>query len=135
MSPTSTMAQIGAPGSGIRGAASGGQDPFALELVKNALVTIADEMALTVSRTARSFVVKEALDFSTALFLADGEMIAQGTCLPFHLGAMPFAVRAMTKTFAGRIRPGDLFITNDDRLSRKHVPDVKFITSLERACL
>ena len=68
-------------------------DPFALELVKNALATLADEMALTVSRTARSFVVKEALDFSTALFLADGEMIAQGTCLPFHLGAMPFAVK------------------------------------------
>jgi N-methylhydantoinase B len=64
------------------------RDPFVLELIKNALVTLADEMALTVSRTARSFVVKEALDFSTALFMADGELIAQGTCLPFHLGAM-----------------------------------------------
>ena len=48
------------------------RDPFALELIKNALVALADEMALTVYRTARSFVVKEALDFSTALFLADG---------------------------------------------------------------
>jgi N-methylhydantoinase B len=59
-------------------------------------------MALTIHRTARSFVVKEALDFSTALFLADGQLIAQGTCLPFHLGAMPFAVRAVsTSTAAG----------------------------------
>src|SRR6476646_4014791 len=71
------------------------RDPFALELIKNALVALADEMALTVYRTARSFVVKEALDFSTALFLADGQLIAQGTCLPFHLGAMPFAVKAV----------------------------------------
>ena len=72
------------------------RDPFALELIKNSLVALADEMALTVYRTARSFVVKEALDFSTALFMADGQLIAQGTCLPFHLGAMPFAVRAVT---------------------------------------
>ncbi|MFM9886217.1 MAG: hydantoinase B/oxoprolinase family protein, partial [Burkholderiales bacterium] len=76
-------------------------DPFALELIKNALAALADEMALTVYRTARSFVVKEALDFSTALFLADGQLIAQGTCLPFHLGAMPFAVRAVTRAYEG----------------------------------
>ena len=76
---------------------AGTRDPFALELIKNALATLADEMALTISRTARSFVVKEALDFSTALFLADGELIAQGTCLPFHLGAMPFAVASVRR--------------------------------------
>ena len=63
------------------------RDPFALELIKNSLVTLADEMALTVSRTARSFVVKEAMDFSTALFMANGELIAQAisdtaTCIP-----------------------------------------------------
>ena len=52
------------------------RDPFALELIKNALVALADEMALTIYRTARSFVVKEALDFSTALFLPDGQLIA-----------------------------------------------------------
>ncbi|MCC7049689.1 MAG: hydantoinase B/oxoprolinase family protein [Alphaproteobacteria bacterium] len=103
------------------------RDPFALELIKNALVTLADEMALTVSRTARSFVVKEALDFSTALFLADGELIAQGTCLPFHLGAMPFAVRSVLNTFGGRIRPGDLFVTNDPYDGSTHLPDVVLV--------
>ena len=82
-----------APGKSPPAVASIARDPFALELIKNALVALADEMALTIHRTARSFVVKEALDFSTALFLADGQLIAQGTCLPFHLGAMPFAVR------------------------------------------
>ncbi|MBL8699254.1 MAG: hydantoinase B/oxoprolinase family protein [Alphaproteobacteria bacterium] len=107
--------------------AAASADPFALELVKNALATLADEMALTVSRTARSFVVKEALDFSTALFLADGEMIAQGTCLPFHLGAMPFAVQSVLKQFGGKIGPGDLFITNDPWDGSTHLPDIVLV--------
>ncbi|MCC7273794.1 MAG: hydantoinase B/oxoprolinase family protein [Alphaproteobacteria bacterium] len=102
-------------------------DPFARDLVKNALATIADEMALTVARTARSFVVKEALDFSTALFDGAGELIAQGTCLPFHLGAMPFAVAAVMRTFGGRIGPGDLFVTNDPYDGSTHLPDVVIV--------
>jgi N-methylhydantoinase B len=109
------------------------RDPFALELVKNSLVTLADEMALTVSRTARSFVVKEALDFSTALFLADGELIAQGTCLPFHLGAMPFAVRSVLGAFGGRIHPGDLFITNDPYDGSTHLPDIVLVKPIHHA--
>lgn len=107
--------------------AAAAADPFALELVKNALATLADEMALTVSRTARSFVVKEALDFSTALFLADGEMVAQGTCLPFHLGVMPFAVKSVLKQFGGRIGPGDLFITNNPWDGSTHLPDIVLV--------
>ncbi len=108
-------------------ATSTAPDPFALELIKNALVALADEMALTVYRTARSFVVKEALDFSTALFLADGQLIAQGTCLPFHLGAMPFAVRAVTRAYEGRILPGDLYITNDPYDGSTHLPDIVLV--------
>jgi len=103
------------------------RDPFALELIKNALASLADEMALTVYRTARSFVVKEALDFSTALFLADGQLIAQGTCLPFHLGAMPFAVRAVVAQYRDRILPGDLFITNDPYDGSTHLPDIVLV--------
>lgn len=103
------------------------RDPFALELVKNALSALADEMALTIHRTARSFVVKEALDFSTALFLADGQLIAQGTCLPFHLGAMPFAVRAIVREYGGRMRVGDLYITNDPYDGSTHLPDIVLV--------
>lgn len=122
------MAQAPAPGeAALRRDLLKTRDPFALELVKNALAALADEMALTVSRTARSFVVKEALDFSTALFLADGALIAQGTCLPFHLGAMPFAVRAVVDAFGGRIRPGDLFITNDPYDGSTHLPDIVLV--------
>ena len=89
-------------------------------------------MALTISRTARSFVVKEALDFSTALFLADGELIAQGTCLPFHLGAMPFAVASIRRTYGERIRPGDLFITNDPYDGSTHLPDIVLVRPIFR---
>ena len=111
----------------IRTDAAGGRDPFALELIKNALVALADEMALTIHRTARSFVVKEALDFSTALFLADGQLIAQGTCLPFHLGAMPFAVRAVVKQYRERILEGDIYITNDPYDGSTHLPDIVLV--------
>jgi N-methylhydantoinase B len=86
-------------------------DPFAVELLKNALVAVADEMALTVSRTARSSVVKEALDFSTALFDRHGRLIAQGTCLPLHLGARPAAVEN-----AGYFRPIRVLETEIARL-------------------
>ncbi|HEY2865071.1 MAG TPA: hydantoinase B/oxoprolinase family protein [Casimicrobiaceae bacterium] len=112
---------------GDRADDAGPSDPFALELIKNALAALADEMALTIHRTARSFVVKEALDFSTALFLADGQLIAQGTCLPFHLGAMPFAVKAVVKQYAGRIKPGDLYITNDPYDGSTHLPDIVLV--------
>jgi len=113
---------------------AGVRDPFALELVKNALVALADEMALTIHRTARSFVVKEALDFSTALFLADGELIAQGTCLPFHLGAMPFAVRAILKQYGGEMQPGDLYITNDPYDGSTHLPDIVLVKPIFLDC-
>lgn len=103
------------------------EDPFALELLKNALASAADEMALTITRTARSFVVKEALDFSTALYLANGEMIAQGTCLPFHLGAMPYAVASVQRRFEERIHEGDLFITNDPYDGSTHLPDIVLV--------
>jgi N-methylhydantoinase B len=120
-------AVLDAPDLAARAAAAGVRDPFALELIKNALVALADEMALTIHRTARSFVVKEALDFSTALFLPDGQLIAQGTCLPFHLGAMPFAVKACVEEYQGRIRPGDLYITNDPYGGSTHLPDIVLV--------
>ncbi len=99
-------------------------DPFEVELLENALDTVADEMALTVCRSARSFVVKEALDFSTALFDGRGRMVAQGTCLPLHLGAMPAALDAILNTFADDLRPGDVFCTNDPYDGGTHLPDI-----------
>src|SRR5437879_8273521 len=102
-------------------------DPFTLEVIKHGLVAIADEMALTIARTARSFVIRESLDYSTTLFTADGELIAQGTCLPVHLASMPFAVQAVTRAFADNMNPGDIFATNDPYDGSTHLPDVALV--------
>ena len=119
------MAQVYAePSDAVPVGVGGGRDPFILELIKNALVSAADEMALTVARTARSFVIKEALDYSTALFNARGDLIAQGTCLPLHLGAMPSAVLAVRKEFGEDMHPGDLFALNDPYDGGTHLPDI-----------
>ncbi len=99
-------------------------DPFTLEVIKNRLASIADDMALTVARTARSFIVKEALDYSTALFGANSEFIAQGTCLPLHLGSMPSALNAVLKQFGDDIAPGDIFALNDPYDGGTHLPDI-----------
>jgi N-methylhydantoinase B len=99
-------------------------DPFTLEVIKNRLASIADDMALTVARTARSFIVKEALDYSTALFGANSEFIAQGTCLPLHLGSMPSALEAVLNHFGDDIAPGDIFALNDPYDGGTHLPDI-----------
>jgi N-methylhydantoinase B len=103
------------------------RDAVTIEVIKNALESITDEMAVTVMRTARSFVLKEAMDFSTALFSADGEMIAQGTCLPLHLGSMPEALRAVLRTFGNTLKPGDIYALNDPYDGGSHLPDIVLV--------
>jgi N-methylhydantoinase B len=99
-------------------------DPIEFELFKNALFGIADEMALTVFRTTYSGVLKDNMDYSTALFDGDGVLVAQGLTLPGHLGSMPTAIAAVKSAFAGRVDPGDVFILNDPFRGGMHLPDV-----------
>ena len=100
------------------------RDPLAFELIKNALAGISDSMAVTVVRTARSFVVKQSMDFSTALCDANGELIAQGMCVPLHLGAMPPALQGVLQRYQGRLVPGDICIINDPYSGGSHLPDI-----------
>ena len=99
-------------------------DPIEFELFKNALFGIADEMALTVFRTTYSGVLKDNMDYSTALFDGDGVLVAQGLTLPGHLGSMPTAIAAVKAAFAGQVDPGDVFILNDPFQGGMHLPDV-----------
>lgn len=99
-------------------------DPVEFELFKNALFGIADEMALTVFRTTYSGVLKDNMDYSTALFDGTGVLVAQGLTLPGHLGSMPTAIAAVKESFAGAIHPGDVFILNDPFRGGMHLPDV-----------
>jgi N-methylhydantoinase B len=99
-------------------------DPIEFELFKNALFGVADEMALTVFRTTYSGVLKDNMDYSTALFDGAGVLVAQGLTLPGHLGSMPTAIAALKSAFAGRIGAGDVFILNDPFAGGMHLPDV-----------
>src|SRR2546429_9110425 len=88
-------------------------DAITLEVIQNALGSLVDEMALIVMRTAYSGIVRDALDYSTALCDRNGEMVAQGMTIALHLGSFPAAVRSILTSYAGRMGAGDMFIMND----------------------
>src|SRR5438309_4619256 len=88
-------------------------DPIALELFKNAIFSIADEMALTVFRTTYSGVLKESMHYSTGFADADGKLAAQGLTLPGHLGSVPAAMESIMRHFRGEMAPGHWLIWND----------------------
>jgi N-methylhydantoinase B len=100
------------------------RDPITFELFKNALFAIADEMALTITRTTYSGVLKDNMDFSTAFADADGRLVAQGLTLPGHLGSIPTALEATMRHYGNNIGPGDVFIMNDPFDGGMHLPDI-----------
>lgn len=101
------------------------RDAIRLELLKNAFAAIADEMAATVVRTARSYVIKEAMDFSTGLLDAEGNLISQGLCLPMHMGSFPPTMQAILARFGGELAEGDVYATNDPYVGGgTHLPDI-----------
>src|SRR5216684_562669 len=99
-------------------------DPIALELFKNAIFSIADEMALTVFRTTYSGVLKDNMDYSTGFADADGKLAAQGLTLPGHLGSIPTAMESIMRHFRDDMSPGDVFIMNDPFDGGMHLPDI-----------
>jgi N-methylhydantoinase B len=109
---------------------SDARDPFMLELFRNAMLSIADEMALTVLRTSYSGVLKDNLDYSTAFTDADGTLVAQGLSLPGHLGSVPTAMEAILRRFRDNMRPGDVFIMNDPFEGGMHLPDIFVVKPL-----
>lgn len=108
----------------MHGPASTTSDPFTFELIKNALAATVDEMALTVVRTARSLIIKDAMDFSTAFLRADGELLAQGLSTPIHLGSFPDAIEAVLERFGDDLAPGDVILLNDPYAGGMHLPDI-----------
>ena len=99
-------------------------DPIALELFKNAIFAIADEMALTIVRTSYSGVIKDNMDFSTAFCDAEGKLVAQGLTLPGHLGSIPTALEAVMRRYRDDMQPGDIFMLNDPYEGGMHLPDI-----------
>jgi len=99
-------------------------DPIAFELFKNSLLSIADEMALTIFRTAYSGVLKDVMDYSTALCDGGGQIVAQGLTLPAHLGSIPEAMASVIRHYGGQMQPGDVYCLNDPFDGGMHLPDV-----------
>ena len=100
-------------------------DTITVEVLRNKLEGIADEMELTLLKSSYSSMVSEALDASAALFTADGETIAQAVGIPLHLGTMIPAVRRMIEVFPVKtMEPADAFILNDPFEGGTHLPDL-----------
>jgi N-methylhydantoinase B len=99
-------------------------DPIAFELFKNAIFSIADEMALTVLRTTYSGVLKDNMDYSTGFADADGRLVAQGLTLPGHLGSVPTAMQSIMRHYGADMSDGDVFIMNDPFDGGMHLPDI-----------
>jgi N-methylhydantoinase B len=100
-------------------------DPVLLEVLRNRLDTIADEMELTLLKSAASPIVKEGLDASAALFTVGGETIAQAAAIPIHLGALEFAAKRLVRAFPPeKMAAGDVFLLNDPYDGGTHLPDI-----------
>jgi len=100
-------------------------DPIRLEVLKNAFDTIADEMALMLMRTAQSPIVRDSMDFSTAICDREGQTLAQGLTTPIHLGSFHDAMRFLITRYGDDIHPGDVFIGNDPYAAAgQHLPDI-----------
>ncbi|MCA2012058.1 hydantoinase B/oxoprolinase family protein [Cereibacter sphaeroides] len=109
-------------------------DPVTLEILKNALESLADEMALIILRSAYSPIVRDSMDYSTAIFDAEGRLVAQGLTNPIHLGSFPRVMTRLLETFGETIAEGDGFLVNDPYgAGGMHLPDIFFIRPVFQA--
>lgn len=105
-------------------------DAATLTIFGHLFASVAEEMGVTLGRTAYSPNIKERLDYSCAVFVADEgqpQMLAQAAHIPVHLGAMPASVRAAVAHCAP-LRPGDVVILNDPYLGGNHLPDITLVS-------
>ena len=107
-------------------------DPVQLEIFNNLFMAIAEEMGVALQSTATSVNIKERLDFSCAIFDAEGALIANAPHIPVHLGSMGESIRRIVDTRGqgsdGRgIRRGDAYVLNDPYRGGTHLPDITVI--------
>jgi 5-oxoprolinase (ATP-hydrolysing) len=107
-------------------------DPVRLEIFNNLFMAIAEEMGVALQSTATSVNIKERLDFSCAIFDADGALIANAPHIPVHLGSMGESIRTIIDARGegrdGRgIRRGDAYVLNDPYRGGTHLPDITVI--------
>ncbi len=105
-------------------------DPTALGVFHALFASVAEEMGVTLGRTAHSPNIKERRDYSCAVFDARGKLVAQAAHIPVHLGSMPLAVEAVLPL--APFAPGDVVILNDPYLGGTHLPDITLVSPVFR---
>jgi len=106
-------------------------DPITFEVIKNALGAVADEMALVVMRSAYSAVVRDSMDYSTAVADRDGQIVAQGLTLAVQLGSFPDCLALLIDEHRATTAPGDVYLFNDPYgAAGQHLPDLYVIKPL-----
>ena len=103
-------------------------DPVMLEVFNNLFMSIAEQMGVTLQKTAYSVNIKERLDFSCAIFDAKGALVANAPHMPVHLGSMGRSVETVVKLNEGNIKPGDAFALNAPYNGGTHLPDITVVT-------
>ncbi|MDQ2736492.1 MAG: hydantoinase B/oxoprolinase family protein, partial [Pseudomonadota bacterium] len=103
-------------------------DPVLLELFNNLFMNVAEQTGAVLQNTSMSVNIKERLDFSCAVFDADGALVANAPHIPVHLGAMGESVRTVLAQRRGRLKPGDVVALNNPYNGGTHLPDVTVIT-------
>ncbi len=103
-------------------------DPVMLEVFNSLFMAIAEQMGVRLENTAHSVNIKERLDFSCALFDAEGNLIANAPHIPVHLGSMGESIKEVLKRRGGEMRPGDVYAINDPYHGGTHLPDVTVVT-------
>ncbi|RMF83031.1 MAG: hydantoinase B/oxoprolinase family protein [Nitrospinota bacterium] len=101
-------------------------DPIKLEVFKNLFASVAEEMGVTLCRTAYSPNIKERRDYSCAVFDGQGRMVAQGDHMPVHLGSMPLSVLSAIENVP--MEPGDVVVLNDPYKGGTHLPDITLVS-------
>jgi 5-oxoprolinase (ATP-hydrolysing) len=102
-------------------------DPILLEVFNNLFMSIAEQMGVTLQNTAHSVNVKERLDFSCAIFDADGQLVANAPHMPVHLGSMDRSVETIIR-LNPNMKPGDVFCLNAPYNGGTHLPDITAVT-------
>ena len=103
-------------------------DPVMLEVFNNLFMSIAEQMGYTLQNTSYSVNIKERLDFSCAVFDAEGQLIANAPHMPVHLGSMGESIRAVIRGNKGTIKPGDVYVLNAPYNGGTHLPDITVVS-------
>lgn len=102
-------------------------DPITVEIIRNGLLAVTEEMKTNLMRTAYNLIIYEALDFTVGLFTRDGETISIGLGLPMFIRGMAETVKAKIKHYGlDGIKPGDILVTNDAYITGSHLNHFTF---------